>query len=214
MNRIHRMAVRKPRRRRKSSAKASSSGGSAKGGRKAAKSSSKASKPAGKATSAKGAKETKATASKRAAASAPKSGRRKPEPNMQERMEGLQGWMAEIERKQERMTRFGGVAAIVAVLAAGGALALGVINQQDAASKDDVDELTSKVNELGETLKADTETQLKALGGRIDGLEQQVKTLQQTQTQNTQDIAALRSQGGKAKAGGTGLEPALPGAKP
>ena len=49
---------------------------------------------------------------------------------MGERMEGLQGWMAEIERKQERMTKFGGGAAILAVLLSGGALALGIINKQ------------------------------------------------------------------------------------
>ncbi|CAN5533933.1 hypothetical protein BH20ACT15_BH20ACT15_11520 [soil metagenome] len=143
----------------------------------------------------------------------------KPAPNMTERMEGLQGWMAEIERKQERMTRFGGGAAILAVLAAGGALALGVINQQDASSKDDVDQLTEQVNELGASLKTDTEEQLKKISGRIDAVEQQISTVQQTQTQQTQDIANLKSQtAAQNKAGGTAngldLQPALPGAKP
>ena len=145
----------------------------------------------------------------------------KPEPNMEERIEGLQGWMAEIERKQERMTRFGGAAVILAVLAAGGAIALGVINQQNAASKDDIDELTEKVNELGASLKSGTEKQLKTLGGRIDGLEQQIATLQQTQAQNTQDIAKLKSNqaaaaaAGKAAAGlGVDLGPAAGGKNP
>lgn len=205
-NRVVPMAERKIRIRRRSSPKGGSSGSTAKKTSKASK-----------------AKTGKTAAKPKGAASAAKSGRRassakpKPAPNMNERMEGLQGWMAEIERKQERVTRFGGAAAIIAVLAAGGALALGVLNQQDAASKDDVDELTAKVNELGESLKAGTEEQLKTLNGRIDGLEQQVKTLQQTQTQNTQDIASLRAQGaGKPKAGGAGLgiQPAVPGATP
>ena len=145
----------------------------------------------------------------------------KPKPNMEERIEGLQGWMAELERKQERMTRFGGAAAIVAVLAAGGAIALGVINQQNAASEDDVDELTEQVNELGASLKSGTEKQLKALGGRIDGLEQQIATLQQTQATNTQDIAKLKSNQataaatGKAAAGlGVDLGPAAGGKNP
>ena len=142
----------------------------------------------------------------------------KPKPNMEERIEGLQGWMAEIERKQERMTRFGGAAVILAVLAAGGAIALGVINQQNAASEDDVDELTEKVNELGASLKSGTEKQLKALGGRIDGLEQQVATLQQTQAQNTQDIAKLKSNqaAANAKVSGLGVDlgPAAGGKNP
>lgn len=146
----------------------------------------------------------------------------KPKPNMEERIEGLQGWMTEIERKQERMTRFGGAAAILAVLAAGGAIALGVINQQNAASKDDVAELTEKVNELGASLKSGTEKQLKALGGRIDGLEQQIATLQQTQAQNTQDIAKLKSNQATANAAtakgaaglGVDLGPAAGGKNP
>lgn len=146
----------------------------------------------------------------------------KPKPNMEERIEGLQGWMTEIERKQERMARLGGAAAILAVLAAGGAIVLGVINQQNAASKDDVDELTEKVNELGASLKSGTEKQLKALGGRIDGLEQQIATLQQTQAQNTQDIAKLKSNQAAANAAtakgaaglGVDLGPAAGGKNP
>ncbi len=159
-------------------------------------------------------------AAKRSAASKPKA---EPAPNMAERMEGLQGWMAEIERKQERMTRFGGGAAILAVLVAGGALALGVINQQNASSEDDVDELTSQVNELGASLKSDTEEQLKTIGGRIDAVEQQVKTIQQTQTTQTQEIATLKSQSAAGAAKGAtadgldiqpGVTPPVPGATP
>lgn len=126
----------------------------------------------------------------------------KPPPNMNERIEGVQGWMAEIERKQARMTRIGGAAAILAVLLSGGALALGIINMQDASSKDDVDDLTEQVNELGASIKADTEEQLKAINGRVDAVEQQVKTIQQTQTTQTQDIATLKSQQNAAPAVG------------
>jgi len=183
-------------------------------------------RPSAKATP-KQAPATKAAAAKtsaaatRSAASKPKA---KPAPNMAERMEGLQGWMAEIERKQERMTRFGTAAAILAVLLAGGALALGVINQQNTSSKDDVDELTSQVNELGASLKSDTEEQLKTIGGRIDAVEQQLKTIQQTQTTQTQEIATLKSQSATAGAakGATadgldiqpGVSPPVPDATP
>jgi hypothetical protein len=140
---------------------------------------------------------TKPAAAKKSAAKAPAAkakAKPKPAPNMGERMEGLQGWMAEIERKQERMTKIGGGAAILAVLLSGGALALGIINKQDASSKDDVDNLTEQVNELGASIKSDTEEQLKAINGRVDAIEQQVKTIQQTQTTQTQDIATLKSQ--------------------
>ncbi len=144
-----------------------------------------------------------AAAKKSAAAKAPAAKPKpKPAPNMGERMEGLQGWMAEIERKQERMTKFGGGAAILAVLLSGGALALGILNKQDASSKDDVDNLTEQVNELGASIKSDTEEQLSTIGGRIDAVEQQVKTIQQTQTTQTQDIATLKSQQAAPAVGG------------
>ncbi|MDP9187912.1 MAG: hypothetical protein M3O25_01540 [Actinomycetota bacterium] len=139
-----------------------------------------------------------------------------PPANMQERMRGVQGWIAEIERKQERLTRIGGIAAILAMLAAGGALALGVINQQDAASKDDVEELTGQVNELGASLEAATEKQLKGLGRRIDAVEQQVATLEQAQAANAQEIATLKTQSANAKGAGSaaGVKPAVPGSVP
>jgi hypothetical protein len=87
---------------------------------------------------------SKASASRAAASK----GRSKPAPNLNERIEGVQGWMAEIERKQDRMTKIGGGAAIVAVLASAAALALGVIGMQGSASDDDLDELRDSVNAL------------------------------------------------------------------
>ena len=85
----------------------------------------------------------------------------KPIANIEDRMEGVQGWMAELEKRQERTSRVGGIALLLAILAAGGALALGILNKQDAATTEDVDELTSKVNALGASVEKQTETQLK-----------------------------------------------------
>jgi hypothetical protein len=58
------------------------------------------------------------------------------------------------------------------------------------------------VNELGASIKSDTEEQLKAINGRVDAIEQQVKTVQQTQTTQTQDIATLKSQQAAPAVGG------------
>src|SRR5690242_6272513 len=71
-----------------------------------------------------------------------------PDPNLQERMEGLQGWMAELERKQARTTYFGAVAVLIAVAAAGAALYFGITNKNDSATKNDVDALRSRVDSL------------------------------------------------------------------
>ena len=83
----------------------------------------------------------------KAAAAKPAEGA-KPEPNLQERIEGLQGWMAEIERKQARITYFGGLALLLALGAAGAALYFGLTTHSDSATKDDLDALTKRVDSL------------------------------------------------------------------
>lgn len=161
---------------------------------------------------------SKSAAAKPAASNAP-AAKAKPSPelNMQERMEGLQGWMAEIERKQERTSRFGAVAVILAMLAAGGALALGVINKQDAATTDEVDALATSVNELGASVEQQTEKQLKAINARLAGLEQQVDSLNRQQRQAEARIATLQTRVNQADAAAAAARapaPAAPGSKP
>ncbi len=116
----------------------------------------------------------------------------KPIANIEDRMEGVQGWMAELEKRQERTSRVGGIALLLAILAAGGALALGILNKQDAATTEDVDELTSKVNALGASVEKQTETQLKGINERLGSLERQVASLNERQRKTEADIATLR----------------------
>ena len=104
-------------------------------------------------------------------------GEESPAPSLEERMEGMQGWMAEIEKRQERSSRFGGIAVLLAILASAAALVLGVMNRQDAATQDDIDELTDKVNDLGSSVERQTETQLSSIDQRLSALEQQIKSL-------------------------------------
>src|SRR5687767_14452244 len=68
-------------------------------------------------------------------------------PNLDERMEGLQGWMAEIERKQRRLTLIGTVGTLAALLAAGAALYFAIATP-NSASKDDFDDLETQVETL------------------------------------------------------------------
>ncbi len=125
-------------------------------------------------------------------------------------MEGVQGWMAEIERKQQRTARLGGAAVVLAVLASAGALALGVVNQQNAATEDDVDALTEQVNELGASVKSQTEKELKQLNVRLSAIEERLSAVEAQQTQNATEIQNLQGSGG----GKAGAQPALPGATP
>lgn len=160
------------------------------------------------------AKATKTTAKKPAAkkaaakASAAKAPAGKPPaPNMAERMEGLQGWMAEIERKQGRMTYFGAAAAGVAVLASAGALYLGITNQQDSADKDDFEALEQRVTDVGDSLKSSTEEQLKTLNARMQTVEQRLDGIDQKQKQLDTTISTLQTQVNQANVQGNNTTP-------
>jgi chromosome segregation ATPase len=163
-----------------------------------------AAKPAAKKAAAK--TTAKATAPKPGAKEAAKEAAKKPAPpaNLQERMDGVQGWMAEIERKQQRMTRIGGAAAVLAILAAGAALALGIMNQSDAASNDDLDDVEQRLDEIQGVVKKATEDQLKSVNNQVTSLNDRISSLESQLQQNAQTISTLQSQVNSANAAGTG----------
>jgi chromosome segregation ATPase len=132
-----------------------------------------------------------------------------PEPNMQERMEGLQGWMAEIERKQGRMTYFGAAAACLAVVAAGAALYLAVTTP-NSASKDDFDDLEAQVETLQEEVAQATTDQnrLKALNASIQSLNTRLAAAEQKATQQASEIAAAKAQAQAAQQSAATATPA------
>lgn len=160
-------------------------------------------KPADAKTSTKTTEATSARAAAKSTGAAAKAGgdgkaaaskKKPPAPNMQERMEGLQGWMAEIERKQGRMTYFGGAAALLALLASGAAVYLGITTQSDKASKDDVDALTTKVDSLQQAVTKNTAATQKTLNQTVTGLQATIQGLEQKEAQDAAKIAALQSQ--------------------
>ena len=155
------------------------------------------------------------TAEKAAAKPGAKSAAKAPAPNIQERMEGLQGWMAEIERKQGRLTYFGGAAVVIAILAAGAALYFGLTAHSDSASKSDVNDLKTKVDALtAQAAKSSKDTQ-QALNASAAQLQSSIAALQKQQAQNASSISSLQSQvasGAASKgAAGTTIPPITPG---
>jgi uncharacterized protein HemX len=129
-----------------------------------------------------------------------------PEPNLQERMEGLQGWMAELERRQGRMTYFGGAALVLAILAAGAALYFGLTTKSDSVSKSDFNDLKAKVDQLAaQATKSSKDTQ-QALNASAAQLQASIAALQKQQAQNAQSISSLQTQvaSGAASKGAAG----------
>src|SRR5262245_16688943 len=124
-----------------------------------------------------------------------------PDPKLHERMEGLQGWMADIERKQARITYLGGLAVLLALAAAGVALYFGLTNHSDSAKKSDLDALSKRVESLeGAVTKNSKDTQ-KALNASVAQLQQTISGLQKQQQQAQATISSLQSQVASVAAG-------------
>ncbi|HEY6771621.1 MAG TPA: hypothetical protein VI035_04115 [Solirubrobacterales bacterium] len=140
----------------------------------------------------------------------PTAGARAPEPNLQERIEGLQGWMAEIERKQARTTYFGGLALLLALAAAGVALYFGLTTHSDSATKSDLDALTNRVDSLQGAVSKNSKDTQNALNASIAQLQQSISGLQKQQAQASATISTLQSQVTAAQAN----QAAAPGATP
>jgi hypothetical protein len=137
----------------------------------------------------------KAGAGVSAAAAGQRAGdKQKPTPNLEERMEGVQGWLAEIERRQRRMTRITAAAVLLAVLAAAAAIALSLMTRSDSVTQDDVDELKSQLDGVTEQVTQSTQGQLKQLSTTVGTFDSRIGALEKTQTQVTADINALRRQ--------------------
>jgi uncharacterized protein HemX len=124
----------------------------------------------------------------------PAEGAKTPEPNLQERIEGLQGWMAEIERKQGRITYFGGLALILALGAAGIGLYIGFTTHSDSATKDDLDALSTRVDSLQGAVSKNSKDTQNALNASIAQLQQTISGLQKQQAQASSTISTLQSQ--------------------
>jgi septal ring factor EnvC (AmiA/AmiB activator) len=126
-------------------------------------------------------------------------------------MEGLQGWMAEIERKQARITYFGGLVLLLALAAAGVALYFGLTTHSDSATKNDLDSLTNRVDSLqGAVTKNSKDTQ-NALNASIAQLQQSISGLQKQQAQAQATISTLQSQ---VAAGALNKNATTPGVTP
>jgi hypothetical protein len=133
--------------------------------------------------------ETKSAEKPAAPAEAPKT-----PPTMNEKIEGLQGWMAEIERKQARMTYFGAVGLLIAIAAAGAALYFGITAKNDSATKGDLDQLSSKVGGLEQAVTKNNQNTQQAINNSIAQLQISISDLQRKQAQDAANIATLQSQ--------------------
>ncbi len=130
----------------------------------------------------------------------------------------MQGWMAEIERKQGRMTYFGIAGLVIALLAAGTALYFGLTAKSDSATKGDLDALTKRIDALEVAATKNSKDTQAALNSSVSQLQQSIAAVQKQQSQNAASISSLQTQASagafsKGAAAGTGAGTTLtPGA--
>jgi len=142
-------------------------------------------------------------------------GAKAPDPNVQERIEGLQGWMAEIERRQARITYFGAVALLIAIAAAGAALYFGINAKNDSATKGDADALEERVDSLQSAVTKNSKDTQDTINNSIAQLQASIQTVQKQQAENAATISTLQSQvaaGALAKGGKAPGTTVTPGA--
>jgi polyhydroxyalkanoate synthesis regulator phasin len=165
--------------------------------------------------------ETKEQAPTKEAAPKTAASRKAAAPDLAERIQGLQGWMAELERKQARLTYFGIAGIVIALLAAGAALYFGLTAHSDSAKKSDLDALSKRVDSLeGAVAKNSKDTQA-TLNDTVNRLQASITAIQKQQAQSAASITALQSQAaagafnskGAGATTGTTATPTTPGAK-
>jgi uncharacterized protein HemX len=125
-------------------------------------------------------------------------------------MEALQRRMAQIERKQGRLTYFGIAGIVIALLAGGAALYIGLAARNDSATKSDVEALTKKVDALQAAATKNSKDTQNALNASAAQLQASIAALQRQQSQNAASIATLQSQataGAFAKGATAGTTP-------
>jgi len=125
----------------------------------------------------------KKPAAKKAGASKGASSAKKPPPDLPGRIDGLRGWLDQIERKQSRMTYALVAGLLIALATAGVALYLGIKNHQDAATTGDLNKVKDDVSQIRTQAQADTQTQVKTLSTQIAALQKQVAAAQATAQQ-------------------------------
>jgi hypothetical protein len=122
---------------------------------------------------------------------------KKPPPDLPGRIDGLRGWLDQIERKQSRMTYFIVAGILIALATAGVALYLGITNNQDSATTSDVDGLKDQVSKL-ESGQAATQSQLKAINDQLSALNGRVTTAERSAQAAKQQAAASSAAGANA----------------
>lgn len=123
-----------------------------------------------------------------------------PPPDLPARIDGVRGWLDQIEHRQSRISYFGIAGLLIALATAAVALYLGIGAQQEKASRTGLDEVKAQVGRVQAEAAASLDNQVKALNGRINSLQLRL-TVAEQQAQQAQQAAANKGGGSNPKRG-------------
>ncbi len=112
-------------------------------------------------------------------------------------LDGLRAWIGELERKLGARTRVGLVLVAIAVGGAGAAIYLALDSAEKSASKDEVRQVQTQVDQLG-----GTSTQSAQLESRVAAAEAAAKAAQAEVVKLGSQVKALQAQSKVPKASG------------
>jgi uncharacterized protein HemX len=113
-------------------------------------------------------------------------------------LDGLRAWIGELERKLGARTRVGLVLVAIAVGGAGAAIYLALDSAEKSASKDEVQQVQTQVDQLGGN--SSKSSQLEA---RVAAAEAAAKTAQSEVVKLEAQVRALQAQSKGSKASAT-----------
>jgi uncharacterized protein HemX len=113
-------------------------------------------------------------------------------------LDGLRAWIGELERKLGARTRVGLVLVAIAVGGAGAAIYLALDSAEKDASKNEVHQVQTRLDQLG-----GTSSQSGQLESRVAAAEAAAKTAQAEVVKLEVEVKALQAQSKGSKASGT-----------
>lgn len=111
--------------------------------------------------------------------------------SVEERLDGIGSWLAQVDRKLGIRTYALGAALVLALAAAAVSLVLVLQLRDDAATKDDIGALSEQISAAEESAAQTAAEEIDALGDRMSQLESRVTALQGGQTDTDQQISVL-----------------------
>jgi DNA repair exonuclease SbcCD ATPase subunit len=129
-----------------------------------------------------------ATSEQQAAKPAPQPARPQ---TVEERLEAVRGWVARLERRLGVRTYAGMAGLILAIAAAAVALVLLLQLREDAATEDDIRELSEQISGVEDSATEAAQEDVQSVSQRLTQLEQQLTGLESERDSANQQISVL-----------------------